>query len=236
VPTTARVAADLYAVLGVDPTASGDEVARAYRARAKQLHPDTNDDPLASDRFHELVDAYGVLANHRTRREYDQSRAAVPRTSSSHSGSAARIAAPGAAAPKRWTRRRALTAIVGGALVTVLGVGAAVLTWQVHQTDASRHARFQPVDARRVADNQIMFVARDGRIVRTPEPALHGEGNGLGPTVRVRYDPANPTHVIVDSSTLGRDITFAIVALKLLIGGPVFIVLGARRLRATNAR
>jgi curved DNA-binding protein CbpA len=235
VPTTARVAADLYAVLGVEPTASGDEVARAYRARAKQLHPDTSDDPLAPDRFNELVDAYGVLANHRTRREYDQSRAAGPRTSSSHSDSGARIA-PGAAVPKRWTRRRALTAIVGGALVTVLGVSAAVLTWQVHQTDASRHARFQPVDARRVADNQIMFVARDGRIVRTPEPSLHGEGNGLGPTVRVRYDPANPTHVIVDSSTLGRDITFAIVALKLLIGGPVFIVLGARRLRATDAR
>jgi hypothetical protein len=81
-----------------------------------------------------------------------------------------------------------------------------------------------------------MFVAADGRIVRTKEPAVHGEGNGLGPTVRVRYDPANPTHVIVDSSTLGRDITFAIVALKLLIGGPVFVVLGARRLRATSAR
>ncbi|MDQ1476373.1 MAG: molecular chaperone DnaJ [Actinomycetota bacterium] len=235
-PTTARVAGDLYAVLGVDVSASGDEIARAYRARAKQLHPDTSDDPGASDRFNELVDAYGVLANHRTRREYDQSRAAGPRTSSPNVGSGARIAAPGAAKPKRWTRRRALTAIVGGALVTLLGVGAAVLTWQLHQSDARRHAQFQPVDARRVAGNQIMFVAADGRIVRTKEPAVHGEGNGLGPTVRVRYDPANPTHVIVDSSTLGRDITFAIVALKLLIGGPVFVVLGARRLRATNAR
>jgi curved DNA-binding protein CbpA len=235
VPTTAREAGDLYAVLGVDVSASGDEIARAYRARAKQLHPDTSDDPRASDRFNELVDAYGVLANHRTRREYDQSRTAGPRISSG-AGPGTRIAAPVPAKPKRWTRRRALTAIVGGMLVTVLGLGAAVLTWQLHQSDARRHARFQPVDARRVDNNQIMFVAADGRIVRTTEPQQHGEGNGLGPTVRVRYDPANPAHVIVDSSTLGRDITFAIVALKLLIGGPVFVVLGARRLRATNAR
>jgi curved DNA-binding protein CbpA len=236
VPTTARKAADLYAVLGVDASASGDEIARAYRLRAKQLHPDTSDDPRAPDRFNELVDAYGVLANHRTRREYDQRRTAGPATVAPGGGSSAPRVASVAARPKRWTRRRALTAIIGGTLVTLLGLGAAVLTWQLHQTDARRHARFQPVDARRVADNQIMFVAENGRIVLTREPQQHGEGNGLGPTVRVRYDPANPSHVIVDSSTLGRDITFAIVALKLLIGGPVFVVLGARRLRATDAR
>ena len=79
----------------------------------------------------------------------------------------------------------------------------------------------------------------DGRVVRTHEPQQHGEGNNLGPTVAVRYDPANPTHVVVDASTFGRDITLAIVALKLLVGGPIFVALGARRLRArapTDAR
>ena len=49
-----------------------------------------------------------------------------------------------------------------------------------------------------------------------PEPRQHGDPNGLGPTVKIRYDPADPEHVIVDSGTVGRDITFAIVALKLL--------------------
>ena len=67
--------------------------------------------------------------------------------------------------------------------------------------------------------------------MRTREPQQHGEGSNSGSTVRVRYDPSDPTHVIVDANTLGRDITLAIVALKLLIGGPVFVVLGARRLR-----
>ena len=75
--------------------------------------------------------------------------------------------------------------------------------------------------------------------MRTREPQQHGEGNNLGPTVAVRYDPANPAHVVVDASTFGRDITLAVVALKLLVGGPVFVALGARRLRArapTGAR
>jgi UPF0716 family protein affecting phage T7 exclusion len=37
--------------------------------------------------------------------------------------------------------------------------------------------------------------------------------------------------VIVDANTLGRDITLALVALKFLVGGAVFAVLGYRRLR-----
>ena len=81
---------------------------------------------------------------------------------------------------------------------------------------------------------KIWYILRPGG-----EPQQHGEGNNLGPTVAVRYDPANPTHVVVDASTFGRDITLAVVALKLLVGGPVFVALGARRLRArapTGAR
>ena len=57
-----------------------------------------------------------------------------------------------------------------------------------------------------------------------------GEGDAPGPPVKVPYAPAQPTHVMVDASSMGRDITLAIVSLKFLIGGPVFVVLGARRL------
>jgi hypothetical protein len=227
VPATARVT-DLYAVLGVDAMAGGDEIARAFRARAKQLHPDTSDDPAAPERFNELVAAYGVLSNHRTRREYDHARVADPDANPTPSAAAP---APVALKPTRWTRRRAWVALVAGALVTVLGVGAALLTWTLHERDARRRARYDRVSATRVGNGDITFTTAAGDFVRTREPEQHGEGSDLGPTVSVRYNPAHPTDVIVDANTIGRDITLAIVSLKLLIGGPVFVVLGARRLR-----
>lgn len=240
--TGARVRTDYYAVIGVDASATGDEIARAFRARAKQLHPDTSDDPDTALQFNELVVAYGVLSNHRTRREFDRTRdgSDPPRAPVAERDDRRIATAPSEAGrPTRWTRRRAWTALVAGVLVTLLGAGAAMLTWQLHQRDAQRHARFRPVTATRVGDGDVTFVTAEGEVVRTREPQQHGEGNNLGPTVAVRYDPANPTHVIVDASTFGRDITFAIVALKLLVGGPVFVALGARRLRArvpTGAR
>jgi curved DNA-binding protein CbpA len=232
VPAVAHARADLYAVLGIDAAAGGDDIARAFRIRAKQLHPDTSEDPGAADKFNELVAAYGVLSNHRTRREYDRaSGASGGRVGARGHETLATEAAPAVPAPTRWTRRRAWTALVAGALVALLGLGAALLTWRLHDGDAQRHARFREVSATRVGDGDITFVASDGRDIRTREPQQHGEGSGVGPTVAVRYDPANPTHVIVDANTFGRDITLAIVSLKLLIGGPVFVVLGARRLR-----
>jgi curved DNA-binding protein CbpA len=236
VPTTTRP--DLYAVLGVDASASGDDIARAFRARAKQLHPDTSSAPDAAVRFNELVGAYGVLSNHRTRREYDALRdepvrpvvptGVVPGRSA--------VPVPSKALGSKWSRRKAWTALVCGALVTVLGVGAAWLTWHLHESDAQRRAEFRPVSASRVGNGDIAFIAADGRVVETREPEQHGEGSDLGPTVKVRYDPAQPTHVIVDASSTGRDITLAIVALKFLVGGPVFVVLGTRRVRSLASR
>lgn len=223
--TGTRAGTDLYEVLGVDASVSGDEIARAFRSRAKQLHPDASDDPDAAGKFAELAAAYGVLSNHRTRREYDQGRAEPAPVRN------ARGAAPSVAASTRWTPRRAWTALIAGVLVTFLGVGAALLTWKLHDGDAQRRARFRPVTAVRTGDGDITFSTADGRPVRTREPRQHGEGSDSGSTVRVRYDPSDPTHVVVDANTLGRDITLAIVAVKLLIGGPVFVVLGARRLR-----
>ncbi len=225
-PTVTGASADLYAILGIDASVGGDEIARAFRNRAKQLHPDTSEDPEAASKFNELVAAYGILSNHRTRREYDAGRA--------RPAPGLPVDARGTAAPapaERWTRRRAWTALVGGALVALLGIAGAWLTWHLHESDAQQRAHFLPVTASRVANGDIAFITTDGLTVETREPELHGEGSNLGPTVRVRYDPANPIHVILDSSTAGRDITLAIVSLKFLICGPVFVVLGGRRLR-----
>ena len=65
-----------YVRLEVAPTASHDEIARAYRRLAHSAHPDAHpDDSDASRRFRELTDAYEVLGNPARRARYDANQA-----------------------------------------------------------------------------------------------------------------------------------------------------------------
>lgn len=69
-----------YKVLGLVPTASPDEIKRAFRKLAFKYHPDRNESPTAAARIREIYQAYTILINPTTRADYDSKNSLRPPT------------------------------------------------------------------------------------------------------------------------------------------------------------
>jgi hypothetical protein len=230
---------DYYDVLGVRPDASDDDIARAFRTLAKQHHPDAGADLAASQRFTDIVAAYEVLSNPRQRYDYDDVRASVGGLDEPHVAAPSRApaAAPGKAQLIRWTPAKAVTAIIGGVVCFVLGVLCSFYILHVEASD--RADRVGRVRVAAVADQApsgaivLQFRTTDGQKVTVAEPQLaNPHPVAPGSTLTLLYRPEQPTNVIVDESHFARDITYWIVAVKLLVCGPIIVVIGVRKRRA----
>ncbi|WIA30734.1 hypothetical protein OEZ86_000801 [Tetradesmus obliquus] len=94
----------LYTLLGVEATASADEIKIAYRKLALRLHPDVNPAPDAAEAFKTAKEAYEVLSDPQQRQQYNQQRTrqARSRMHSSYSASSSASSSQGASSRGRY--------------------------------------------------------------------------------------------------------------------------------------
>jgi curved DNA-binding protein len=108
---------DYYAVLGVPRTATEAEIKKAYRKLARELHPDTNEDPAAEKRFKDANEAHAVLADAEKRKQYDELGAnwqAYQQAGYGSGGATDWAGFGGAPGGTRWTYRTASAEEMGG--------------------------------------------------------------------------------------------------------------------------
>jgi hypothetical protein len=151
---------DLYDRLGVGPSATDDEIAAAFRARAKEIHPDLHpDDAGVAEAFKALTHAYTVLSDAEARRRYDDRRRRSPgdaRPSPEPS--------PHAHQPVFRTPRSARVGLWSGVALTVAGIVSGVVLAAVPTGDDAKTITLWIVVAKLLICGVILAAAAGWRL------------------------------------------------------------------------
>lgn len=231
---------DFYADLGVARDASAEEISDAYRALARDLHPDRNPGDSASEaRFKAISRAYAVLGSPTRRAQYDEARDKV------FDRGVAPM--PGSTRPTtlsvRPRRSLSLRPSVGFTLAAVCVVaGVAVGVWILNVSRTASELRRRGVSAVGVVTTEtpvatLQFTTDDGTVVTANAPRARDRRNGgyrVGEAVPIRYDRLDPTRLVADEAQPARIITMWIIAAKLVICGLILAAMAGYRLRRTS--
>ncbi len=71
---------DYYSLLGIAKDATPDQIKKAYRKLALELHPDRNDSKRAEEKFKKISEAYAVLSDPDKRKDYDEGKLDIQRS------------------------------------------------------------------------------------------------------------------------------------------------------------
>ncbi len=248
---------DYYAVLGVSPRATDEEIDSAFRELAKRWHPDRcRGDDAAAERFKHITAAHDVIGNPQTRAAYDRARAAgapvsTPRpapasskAARSHPAEAPRPSdgpsswseVPTWASPRRPRRARRFHPVLVLTIGIVLLAGGLLLAmWRLTVGRAgssfgaeATHAPGVIVDLR--GHRAVEFRTANGAVV-VARPAGSAT-DAVGTDVHVVYDREYPSRVVLDHDSFAKEFTIWFAAVKLIVGGiALMIVSRSQRLR-----
>jgi hypothetical protein len=246
---------DYYAVLGVSPRASDQEIDLAFRDLAKRWHPDRcAGDADAAERFKEITAAHDVIGDPHTRAAYDRERAlsaSAPRAGAAAPTSRA-AAAPSWEEPRSWSRpsptweppvtparrtrrpRRFHPLVVLSIGIVLLAGGLMLGVWRLTVGragssfgSAATHTSgvIVDLDGRRA----VQFRTAAGVVTARPSGTAT---DAFGSNVHVVYDRRQPSRAVLDHDSFAKEITIWFAAVKLVVGGIILMIVSrSQRLR-----